>query len=105
MLPESCGVPLTPPPARGAAGKAPVPAGGKGHGWKRLLAGATVSAGFSSASEAIMSETPATAQAQTRWGSIVTAEREVWVLCVSPGAQGQVTEAMVCLELCPGPAD
>lgn len=105
MLPESCGVPLTPPPARGAAGKAPVPAGGKGHGWKRLLAGATVSAGFSSASEAIMSETPAAAQAQTRWGSIVTAEREVWVLCVSPGAQVQVTEAMVCLELCPGPAD
>lgn len=52
-----------------------------------------------------MSETPATAQAQTRWGSIVTAEREVWVLCVSPGAQVQVTEAMVCLELCPGPAD
>lgn len=52
-----------------------------------------------------MSETPAAAQAQTRWGSIVTAEREVWVLCVSPGAQAQVTEAMVCLELCPGPAD
>lgn len=83
----------------------PVPAGDRGRGQKRLLAGATVSAGFSSASEVIMSETPAAAQAQTRWGSTVTTEREVWVLRVSLGVQVQVTEAMGRLELCPGPAD
>ena len=34
-----------------------------------------------------MSETPAAAQAQTRWGNIATTEREVWVLRVSLGVQ------------------